>query len=337
MVTNLMCSKHQPSLHFVYNLRSREHLKSMETSGKTYGAPVVLFVYNRLLHLQKTIDALQTNNEAASSLLYIFSDASKNIEDQNAVSEVRQYLRKISGFSTVHIIERKENYGLARSIIKGVTEVCQEHGRVIVIEDDMVVSPYFLKFMNDALALYEHDEGVISISGYQYPVKADWPETFFLKGADCWGWATWKRGWDLFEPDGRALLREITEQKLTYRFDFNGSYPYTKMLKDQIKGRNNSWAIRWYASAFLKDKLTLYPGHSLVLNIGNDNTGTHCSTTNAFTGDISNRPIKVALIPVEENLLARQLISKYFQTVHPWVMIRIIRKLTNKLQRMWHL
>jgi hypothetical protein len=306
-----------------------ERLVGIKTSEVTHHAPVALFVYNRLYHLRKTIDALRANSEASSSLLYIFSDAAKNAVDEKAVNEVRQYIREIDGFSAVHIIERKENYGLAKSIIDGVSKVCQEHGRIIVLEDDIVVSRYFLKFMNDALTLYEHDERVISIGGYQYPIKAALPETFFLKGADCWGWATWKRGWDLFEADGRVLLQELSRRNLTHRFDFDGTYPYTKMLKRQISGRNNSWAIRWNASAFLKDKLTLYPGRSLVLNIGNDNSGTHCSTTSAFTGDISDAPVKVELITVEENLFAWQQVSKFVQAVRPWIIIRIIRKLIS--------
>lgn len=306
-----------------------ERIAGMKTSEETHHAPVVLFVYNRLQHLQKTIDALSANSEASSTVLYVFSDAAKNAADESAVSEVRQYIKEIDGFSAIHIIERTENYGLARSIIDGVTKVCQDHGRVIVLEDDIVVSRYFLKFMNDALKLYEHDERVISIGGYQYPIKAALPETFFLKGADCWGWATWKRGWDLFEPDGRALLREMRERKLTHRFDFDRSYPYTRMLRNQIKGKNNSWAIRWYASAFLKDKLTLYPGRSLVLNIGNDGSGTHCSATNAFTSDISDIPVKVELIDVEENLLARRQYIRLFRIWLLQVPIKIMRKLTH--------
>lgn len=298
-------------------------------------APIALFAYNRPWHLRQTVKALQANSEASSSSLYIFSDAPLNASDEKSVNEVRQYIRKIDGFATVHLVERKENYGLARSIIEGVTQVCQEHGRIIVLEDDMVVSPYFLKFMNDALTMYEHDERVISITGYQYPIKTELPETFFLKGADCWGWASWKRGWDLFKPDGMVLLRGLTERKLKSRFDFDGAYPYTSMLKKQIAGKNNSWAIRWYASAFLQDRLTLYPGRSLVWNIGNDSSGTHCSTTDAYTGEISNSPVKLVLIPIEENLLAREEIVKFFRAARPGIISRIIRKLMNKPSKPW--
>ena len=144
-----------------------------------------------------------------------------------------------------------------------------------MLEDDLLTSPYFLDFMNEGLSIYEEDEKVISIHGYVYPISEKLPETFFLRGADCWGWATWKRGWDLFEPDGGLLLNKLEESKQTEEFDFNRSYPYTQMLKDQINGKTNSWAVRWYASAFLQNKYTLYPGKSLVSNIGGDGSGTN--------------------------------------------------------------
>lgn len=296
-------------------------------------AAIALFTYNRLPHVKQTVEALSRNPEAGASELFIFSDAAKNATGEKAVSEIRHYLRQIAGFAAVHIIERKENYGLARSIIDGVSQICGTHGRVIVLEDDIVTSPYFLKFMNEGLDLYERDGRVISIHGYVYPVTETLPETFFLMGADCWGWATWKRGWDLFEPDGRLLLRELTARKLTHRFDFDGAYPYTKMLKAQIKGKNDSWAIRWHASAFLKGKLTLYPGRSLVLNIGADNTGMHCSATNEFSGIVADSPITLGPISVAENLFARQQIIKFHKAGRPRRLIRALHKLARMIRR----
>lgn len=296
-------------------------------------APIALFAYNRLAHVTQTVDALLRNPEARSSELYVFSDAADSVTASDSVDAVRHYLRQVSGFSAVHVVERPENYGLARSIIDGVTRLCEKHGRVIVVEDDLVTSPHFLRYMNDGLNLYEHDERVISIHGYQYPVTTSLPETFFLTGADCWGWATWKRGWDLFEPDGRLLLRQLQERKLTHRFDFDGAYPYTRMLKKQIAGKNNSWAIRWYASAFLKDKLTLYPGHSLVQNIGTDSSGTHCSTTGAYTGDMADSPIRVDRIGVEENEFARDQIARFHRASRRPMPMRMLRKLTNLVRR----
>lgn len=295
-------------------------------------APIALFVYNRPRHLSRTVEALLRNAEASESNLFIFSDAAKNPEMASKVDEVRQYINRVRGFAAVHIIARKENWGLARSIIEGVSEVIRHYGKVIVLEDDIVVSPYFLSYMNSALALYEHDHRVASIHAYVYPVRERLPETFFLRGADCWGWATWKRAWDLFESDGCVLLRELRDGRLGHHFDLEGAYPYTRMLEEQIAGKNDSWAIRWHASAFVKNKLTLYPGRSLVLNIGTDGSGTHCGTTGEFVGDIADSPINVELIPVEENAFARRQIARFYKAARPLMLIRAMRKLAGMLR-----
>lgn len=276
-------------------------------------SPIVLFTYNRVNHTQQVINALLKNEYALDSDLIIYSDASKNDNTVLDVQLVRQYLTTVSGFKSVKIIERLENFGLARNIIDGVTSVVNQYGKVIVLEDDLVVSPYFLKYMNEALDFYEKEEQVICIHGYVYPVKQRLPETFFIKGADCWGWATWKRGWDLFCPDGKLLLDRINKHNLKKEFDFEGSYPYYKMLREQVKGNNNSWAIRWYASAFLNNKLTLYPGTSLVSQIGMDGSGTHCDTNSIFNVQLLDRPINISKIPIEQTLSARKIFTYYFR------------------------
>jgi hypothetical protein len=153
---------------------------------------------------------------------------------------VLSMLPSLIGFKSISIIERPKNYGLASSIIDGVSYVVNKHGTVIVLEDDLITSEYFLRFMNDGLKIYNNDFQVASIHGYNYPVKDKLPETFFLRGADCWGWATWKRAWNIFQRDGSLLLKEILERNLQYNFDFEGAYPFTKMLKDQIAGKNGS-------------------------------------------------------------------------------------------------
>ena len=274
-------------------------------------APIVLFVYNRPWHTRQTIEALLKNDEASESDLIIFSDAPKESSVTPDVELVRAYLKSIKGFKSVRIVEREYNLGLAKSIISGVTEVVNEYGRVIVLEDDLVTSPYFLKYMNDALKLYENDDRVISIHGYNYPIKKPLPEAFFIKGADCWGWATWKRGWELFEADGQKLLNELSEKNLLDRFDLFGAYNYSGMLCDQIAGKNQSWAVRWYASALLQDKLTLYPGKTLVHNIGVDASGTHFSNDDSmevFGTEVNVFPVNITDVPIREdqNALMKQ-------------------------------
>jgi len=276
-------------------------------------APVLLFCYNRLWHINRTISALRNNVYADKTELFIFSDGPRNSDDARKILHLREYLKKVDGFKKVTIIEREMNGGISNSIINGVTELINQYGKVIVLEDDMITSHYFIKYMNDALVLYETENRVISIHGYVYPVKGKLPETFFLRGADCWGWATWKRGWDLFEKDGGELLNGMKEQKLINAFNFNGSFRYSRMLERQIKGKNDSWAIRWYASAFLKDKLTLYPGVSLVHNIGLDDSGTHCFKRDDYDVDVKDEPVRLEIIPIVESKVARDSFEDFFR------------------------
>jgi hypothetical protein len=280
-------------------------------------APIALFTYNRLNHTRQTVEALSQNDLARDSDLCVFSDGARTPTERDAVDAVRAYLAQITGFRSIEIVCRERNLGLSRSIISGVTEVCRRYGRVIVIEDDLITSPYFLRFMNQGLDLYENEEDVISIHGYSLPTSKPLPETFFLRGADCWGWATWQRGWDLFEPDGRKLLSQLQTHNMTHEFDFKGSFAYTAMLRDQTEGRNDSWAIRWYASAFLQNRLTLYPGRSLVHNIGNDGSGTHSpgGPTKHFDTILASLPLHIEKMEPCENAGARAIFEEYFRNL----------------------
>lgn len=280
-------------------------------------APLALFVYDRPIHTRLTVDALLKNAEAPETALVIYSDAPKNTAAAARVAEVRSYVRTIEGFRSVRIVERDVNLGLARSITDGVSELCQKHGRVIVLEDDLLTSPDFLRFMNQGLVLYANDASVASIHGYAYPLSPDVrvPESYFLRGADCWGWATWARAWQHFESDGRKLLRLIEREEVGYRFDFDGNSSYVRMLRNQTKGRNESWAIRWHASAFLKNMLTLYPRASLVANIGFDDSGTHCGTADYFSVEIGAAPKQLQRIELVENDAMRAQVVKFFRRV----------------------
>ena len=286
-------------------------------SDSTAAAPIALFAYRRPDHLARTLAAIAANPEAAASELYVFADAARDDAALDGVSAVRSMLGSIEGFAAVHAIMRERNYGLARNITTGVSQVLGHHGRVIVVEDDVVVSPFFLAFMNEALQLYENESRVGSLTGYCYPVGSELPETYFIRGADCWGWATWRDRWALFEPDGQLLLAEIDQRGLAHAFDFDGAAQYRAMLIDQIEGRNDSWAVRWHASCFLKDRLILYPGRSLVHNIGADGSGTHfVQTTDSFASTLSALPIKVGGISIEESQPARDAIRAFHSSVH---------------------
>jgi hypothetical protein len=291
-------------------------------------SPIVLFVYNRLWHTQETIKALKANTLADQSDLIIYSDGFKSDVDKNSVADVRKYIKNIEGFKSVKIVKQKSNLGLANSIIFGVTEVLDEYGEIIVLEDDMVSSPYLLEYFDEALDKYKNDDRVVSIHAYTYPI-ANLPETFFLRGADCWGWATWARSWSLFESDGKKLLSQLKEKKLVRRFDFEGNANYTGMLEDQIKRKNDSWAVRWYASALLSGGLTLYPGKSLIKNIGLDDSGTHCKELKDYDVDLLSTTVSIMDISVKEDLDAYNKFCKYLSktSMKQNFILKMIRKL----------
>jgi glycosyltransferase involved in cell wall biosynthesis len=281
-------------------------------------APIALFVYNRLAHLRRAAEALADNVGADNSDLIVFSDGPKDNAARDALAAVRRYIRTLHGFQSVTIVERDKNLGLAQSIIQGVTEVLGEHDRVIVLEDDLLTSPFFLRFMNEALEWYRDDERVASIHAYVFPVERALPETFFLRGADCWGWACWRRSWRLFNPDSRQLLAELRRRGLTRPFDLDGAYGFSRMLEDQIAGANDSWAVRWHASVFLREKLTLYPGRSLVYNIGNDRSGRHGGDTGMFDVELATTPIRVGDVPVEESQAGRAAFINFMRQRASW-------------------
>lgn len=295
-------------------------------------APILLFVYNRPEHVRRNIQALLKNELAAESELFIYSDAAKDETSQAAVKEVRTFIRSIQGFKKITIIERAENWGLARSIIDGVTTLINRYGRVIVLEDDLVVAPHFLQFMNDALETYRDEERVGHIQACDFTHDPSLPDTFLIKWTGSWGWGTWDRAWKHFNADGKALLTELESRKLTYTFDFNGKYGYTRMLRRQIEGKNNSWAIRWNASLFLKGILSLNVGKSLVQNEGFDGSGTNCGGGGLYASELYMERLPVKKIsPIEENIQARNAYVRYYARTNSF-MAKAIRRIKRTLK-----
>lgn len=277
-------------------------------------APILLFVYNRPEHTRRVIESLKANAEAADSELFIYADQARSETDIQQVSEVRRLIRSTDGFKQVTVIEREKNWGLARNVIDGVTTQVNAHGRVIVLEDDLVVAPHFLRFMNDALEMYKNEEKVGHIQACDFTKDPSLPDTFLIRWTGSWGWATWERAWKHFNPNGKELLSRLEERHLTRYFDFNGNYPFTRMLRRQIAGKNNSWAIRWNASLFLDGILSLNVGKSLVQNTGFDGSGTNCGGGGLYASDLWMNPLPVSPIsPVEENKEARKVFERYYR------------------------
>ena len=262
-------------------------------------APILLFVYNRPAHTRNIVESLLANSLAGQSELFIFSDEAK---DENS------------------------------RIIAGVSEIIETYEKVIVLEDDLIVAPFFLKFMNDALTVYQNEPKVGHIQACDFTQAAGLPDTFLIKWTGSWGWATWKRAWKHFNPDGKALLAELERRKLTYTFDFNGKYGYTRMLRRQTEGKNNSWAIRWNASLFLDDILSLNVGKSLVQNNGFDGSGTNCGGGGLYASNLYMHELPVkAIRPIEENMQARQAYVSYYARTNSFL-AKAIRRIKRTLK-----
>lgn len=274
-------------------------------------APIALFVYNRPEHTRRTLSYLQKNLLADESRLFIFSDGPKTETDKAKVEQVRQLAAETTGFKSVKLIERDKNLGLANSIISGVTKLVNEYDKVIVFEDDLLSSPYTLQYFNEALERYAKEEKVMHIGAYMYnlPDKT-LPQTFFYRAATSWGWATWARAWKDFEPDIDKLIGKFDKAKIN-QFSIEGNMNFWKQMEQFKAGRNNSWAIRWYASIFLKNGLTLNPSHSLVHNIGHDGTGVHSNNEKTYHVQVSQKPVTEFPAEFKENQQAYSAIKHF--------------------------
>ncbi|NCD70411.1 glycosyltransferase family protein [Mucilaginibacter agri] len=288
-------------------------------------APIALFVYNRPDHTRRTINYLQQNLLAEESRLYIFSDAAKTPADESRVEEVRNLLNTITGFKAIKVIKRKENMGLAASIISGVSQLVDSYGKVIVFEDDLLSSPYTLEYFNEALQRYQDEEQVMHIGAYMYDLKADkLPPAFFYRAATSWGWATWARAWKNFEPDIDKLMGQFDAEK-KHRFSIEGTMNFWKQMEQFKAGKNNSWAIRWYASIFLRGGLTLNPSHSLIQNIGHDGSGVHSNNEDMYHVNIARKPLKGFPLEIKESKVAYEAIKHFLKNRKGTLLQRAVR------------
>lgn len=293
--------------------------------------PIAFFAYKRPELTRKSITALQGNQGFDPSLLFVFCDGARRQEDLLQVEETRKVVKElVSSQSTIEF--RDENWGLANSIISATTFLIERFGTVIVLEDDIITSPYFLAYMSRGLDLYADDYRVMQISGYMFPLNADSKdEAFFLPLISSWGWATWRRAWDLFDPSIDKVYLLDNSKVLRHQFDLGGNYPFYKMLCLQREKQIDSWAIRWYMSVFLNGGLTLFPWKSLVLNIGFDGSGTHCAaekqTHTISSADITRFP------SVNLNIVVTRQLTDHLRAQNRWwnkLWRRCLAKLSRK-------
>ncbi|MCE3202836.1 glycosyltransferase family 2 protein [Paenibacillus sonchi] len=298
-------------------------------------APVLIFVYARPEHTRKTIESLASNCLASATDVFIFSDAPKNDKANEKVMLVRDYIDTLSDkkmFRSVKIIKSEFNKGLANSVISGVNEIIKLNRQVIVLEDDLVTSPDFLSYMNDALNFYETDKKIWSISGYTFDL--DFPdnyksEVYLSYRGSSWGWATWKDRWD--SVDWQVSDYMIFKKEKSLRDKFNrGGRDMSAMLDAQMDGKIDSWAIRWCYSQFKSDMFTVYPKVSRVKNIGLDGSGTHSGISSRYDTSLNTSTKKCEFDHPELNDIIIRSFKNKFGTRFEYFVIwnkKIIKKM----------
>lgn len=246
-------------------------------------APIAFFAYNRPDHALKGLTSLAQCKLAGESHLYIFCDGPKTEKDEENVLKVREVATSLPWCQKVDVIPRERNYGCANSVISGITSLLDRYDRLIVVEDDLLLSPYFLHYMNMALERYQQDEKVIQISGFMYPVNLPAAsDAIFLPYTTSWGWATWQRAWRHFDLQKSGYAELKKNRTLRQAFNLYGAFDFFGILEGRMKGKIDTWDIDWYLSTFMMGGLTLHPVKTLVQNIGFDASGTHCGVSQAF-------------------------------------------------------
>lgn len=301
-------------------------------------APIILFLYNRLDHTKRTVEALQRNDLAGESDLYVFCDGPKNDSTQEQIKkvlEVQDYADTIEGFKHVFVQKQQVNKGLANSVISGVSEVIEKYGKVVVVEDDILTHPFFLRYMNDCLDTYQDRKDIYMIGGYNYNIKIphSYRDDVYVVYRSCsWGWATWKECWDLADWEVSDYQLMCNNMSLQSKFNRGGGDMFP-MLKAQMEGKIDSWAIRWDYSMYKHDALCLHPIMSMCDNCGLDGSGVHCSNMpDNFTAKMYNKNsyrIRLNMSVKLNNIIARHF--SYFQETGGKQIPTFFTKVRNKI------
>lgn len=299
--------------------------------------PILLFVYNRPVHTEKTIEALSKNYCASESELFIFSDGAKNNNSLDNVNKVREFIDSVENkfnFKSVQIYKSEKNKGLANSVISGVTKIIDIYNSVVVLEDDLITSKDFIVYMNDALDYYENNKSIWSISGYNIPIKIPdyYNHDVYLSYRGCsWGWATWKDRWDKVDWSVSDYSKLIKNRKLRNKFD-RGGRDLSNMLDLQMQGKIDSWAIRWCYSQSKLDMYTVYPVKSKIFNIGLDGSGTHSGITSDYDVDLGDGNGSCKFENVDLNLEISKRFQNHYMSKYSYYKYKIkkaIKKILN--------
>ncbi|MGB4415538.1 MAG: glycosyl transferase [Paludibacter sp.] len=302
-------------------------------------APIVLFVYNRPFHTEQTLSALQQNDLARQSTLYIYCDGTKentSVENTENIRAVRRIVKEVQGFKEVFIIESEQNKGLACSIQSGISEIIKKHGRVIVLEDDLITSPAFLSYMNKALVYYENRKSVFSISGYNMPstlmqIPEDYEYDVYVSlRNDSWGWGTWDDRWNQVDWNVSSYPAMLKSKQLQEAFNRGGDDMF-EMLQKQQSGKLNIWSIQFTLAHFMNHAVSIVPTVSYVDNVGLDGSGENCGLNPSLKNKTlcTNENIRFLDILYEDKRIINAFYSANCNKKRP-----LWQKMLNRLSRL---
>ncbi|WP_099340016.1 glycosyltransferase [Candidatus Fonsibacter ubiquis] len=263
-------------------------------------APIVIFSYKRRETIEKLIISLLKNKESKNSNLYIFQDNHKNIYDKNRVEDVKSYIRNINGFKKKKIYYRSINFGLSKNIIEGIKLVFSKYNKAIFLEDDLIVSDQFLKFMNKCLNFYYKKKKIWHISGWNYDIniKNNKYDAFIIRNTNSWGWATWKDRWKYFSKDPEKIVKTWKSNNIA-KFNLDNVYDFFLQIKKNYLRISDTWGIFWYATVFVNRGLCIYPKKSLVKNIGFDEFATNTKVKQFFFDNTIDYKKKNIMLPIK--------------------------------------
>ena len=293
-------------------------------------APIIFICYNRFNHTLKSLNALKNNKLAKNSKIFIFSDGPKKKSDEKKIIKIRDLLKKIKGFKHKKLIFRKKNYGNKKNIISAINQVFKKYKKIIVVEDDLVVSREFLDFMNLCLNYYRNHSEIWHINGWSYPFLKNFSDDVaFLKSMNCWGWATWKNKWSKISMKEDKYISIFTK-RMIHNFDIQSSTNNWSQIIRNKKNFLSTWAVFWHATIFLNNGITVYPKYPLVKNIGADGSG-RMPKTNKYKNKLNGNFKKFKLIEkidVKKDFIEREF--KYFQKNNT-----LKRKIFVYLKKFW--
>lgn len=293
--------------------------------------PIVVFVYKRLEETKMTIQALKENEMSKDSNLIIFSDSHKEFKDKKEVLKVREYLKTITGFKSIEIFESNQNKGLAQSIIDGVSQVFEKYEKAIILEDDLLVSSDFLKYMNETLDFYKNDTRIWSISGYMPELNMkniSKKNVYLIPRACSWGWGTWKDRWEKNDWEIKNYEKEKKIKIFKNLFNIGGNDLFLSLRK-QVEFKGKSWAIRWCYNQTKNGMYTIYPFKSKVKNIGFGENATH-----SYKGEEKKWLVSINsdLIKLEKNIVLDFEVIDTFNKKHSITLRSYIGFLLRKLK-----